>query len=69
MPNDAVVQVVCGKPGHLRSERAVHYPTRDDAVGAVLIPPLHPLQMRTNNVLLAHALLRFQDLTLSCSLS
>jgi S1-C subfamily serine protease len=59
-PDDAVVRIIGGKPGHFRAERAAHFHAREDAVDPVLIPPLHSLQMRQDALLLAHTLLCLQ---------
>jgi hypothetical protein len=59
-PDDAVVRIVGGKPGHFRTERAAHFHAGEDAVNTVLIPPLHALQMRQDALLLAHTLFCFQ---------
>lgn len=60
-PDDAVIRILGGKLGHLRGERAAHFHAREDAVNPVLIPPLHPLEVWPDAILLAHSLLRLQD--------
>ena len=59
-PDDAVVRIIGGKPGHPRLEGAAHFHAGEDAVDPVLIPSLHPLQMRQDALLFAHTLFCLQ---------
>ena len=61
MPDDAVVGILGGKLGHLRSERAAHFHARENEVDAVWIAALHALEKGPGAILFAYALFRLHD--------